>query len=522
MVKIFYQIAFVTASVLLSGCVTQNFDKDKPVIEQNSSNNELAITRVKLGLGYLNMGNTGQAKFNLEKAKKFAPNLVEVHTAFAHYFETVDEPELAIKSFKKALSIRSNDANTLNNYGVFLCRQENYDEAEKQFLKAIAIPSYLLVSESYENLASCQLKAGAFDKAERYLAKAVTHSPNSGSALYQMVRLEYAMGNYKKARRYVQKFEKVTRRFKPESLSLALKVYQQLGNQKTSKNYGSMLVRMYPNSWEAKQYVLNGLDHIEADDLAERYQESKANDKKPKKRVVVLSPNGQSSVKAKSKETKPKTITKEVSAVVEPEAPVEVPVKEAPAVVASLPEPTVSDAAVSTTLSGTTGGATAAVTVATGITALNENNEETSTVLVDDNTKHLIVADVTEDEVTSDESTAEELIENDSVITEVKIDQETVQQDLGELIDVDSNSEVVLVNEVLEDEALGENNIEEPLAQRAFHVVVKGDNLYGISVKYNIQMKALNRWNEFDENSKIRIGDKVYITEPLLTEGSDE
>ncbi len=113
MVKFVYQIALVTISVMLSGCVTQNFDKDKPVIEQNSSNNELAITRVSLGLGYLKMGNTSQAKFNLEKAKKFSPNLVEVHTAFAHYFETVDEPELAIKSFNKALSIKADDANTV-------------------------------------------------------------------------------------------------------------------------------------------------------------------------------------------------------------------------------------------------------------------------------------------------------------------------------------------------------------------------------------------------------------------------
>ena len=298
MVKFVQKVVVLTTGILLSACVTQNFDKDTPVVEQNASNKELAMTRVSLGLGYLKMGNTTQAKFNLEKAKKFGPNLVAVYTAFAHYYETVDEPELTIKSYEKALSIQSDDANTLNNYGVFLCRQERYEAAEKQFLKAIAIPSYLLVSESYENLASCQLKADNFDKAEQYLSKSITHSPNRGSALFQMVRLEYAMGNYKKARRYTQKFEKVTRRFKPESLALALKVYEQLGNQKTARNYGTMLVNMYPESWEAKQYVLNGLDRIEADDLAEQYREiqNKNNGNKPKKRVIVLSPNKDSSI----------------------------------------------------------------------------------------------------------------------------------------------------------------------------------------------------------------------------------
>jgi len=293
MVKFVQKFVFISSSILLSACVTQNFDKDTPVIEQNSSNKELAMGRVTLGLGYLNMGNTTQTKFNLEKAKKFAPNLIEVYAAFAHYYETVDEPELAEQSFEKALSIKVNDANTLNNYGVFLCRQENYLKAEKQFLKAISIPSYLLVSESYENLASCQLKAGDFDKAERYLSKAITHSPNSGTAIFQMIQLEYAMGNYKKARRYTQKFEKVTRNFNPSSLAMALKVYQQLGNQKTARNYGSMLVSMHPESWEAKQYILNGLERIEADDLAEKYQEVRSKNKgeKSKKRVIVLSPN---------------------------------------------------------------------------------------------------------------------------------------------------------------------------------------------------------------------------------------
>ena len=35
-----------------------------------------------------------------------------------------------------------------------------------------------------------------------------------------------------------------------------------------------MLVKMFPNSFEAKQYILNELYHIDADKLAEDYQAS--------------------------------------------------------------------------------------------------------------------------------------------------------------------------------------------------------------------------------------------------------
>ena len=296
--KIFRVIFSVLLSImlisLLSACVTKNYENnsDKPVVENSSTNNEIAMTRISLGLGYLKMGNTIQAKLNLEKAKRFAPKLTQVHTAFAHYYDIVEEPELAIASYEKALSFDKKDADTLNNYGVFLCRQQRYVEAEKQILKAIDVPSYLLVSQSYENLALCQLKANNFDKAQFYFNKSIAHNPNNASALIQMVRLQYAIGEYQQAQTYIRKYEKATRRFNPNALSLAYKVYEKQHNRRMAKNYASMLVKMFPNSYEARQYILNGLQHVEADDLAEQYRLStvKFSVPKSKKRVIVLSP----------------------------------------------------------------------------------------------------------------------------------------------------------------------------------------------------------------------------------------
>jgi type IV pilus assembly protein PilF len=263
------------------------------VVESDSSNNEMAMTRISLGLGYLKMGNTTQAKLNLEKAKRFSPNLSQVYTAFAHYYDVVGESELATNAYEKALSIDPKNPDTLNNYGVFLCRHEKYEASEKYTLKAIEIPTYLMVSQSYENLALCQLKANEFVKAEQYFTKSIQHSPNRASALLQMVRLQYAFADYKTAQNYLSRYEKETRRFSPQALALAYKVFEKQGNRRIAKNYASMLVKMFPNSYQAKQYILNALAHIEADDLAKAYQAtSLALAVKPStKRVVVLSPN---------------------------------------------------------------------------------------------------------------------------------------------------------------------------------------------------------------------------------------
>ncbi len=282
------------SAMSLTACVTQNYGNDKstPLIENETSNNEIAMTRISLGLGYLKMGNTQQAKLNLEKAKGFAPNLVQVYTAFAHYYETVGEAELAIDAYEQALNLNSKDADTLNNYGVFLCRQEKYAAAEQQILKAIAVPSYILVAQSYENLALCQLKAKQFNKAQTYFEKAIAHSPNSASSLYQMMRLQYAKSDYKLAQRYLYRYEKSTRRFSAEALALAFKIFKKQGENAIAKNYGNMLVKMFPYSFEAKQYILNELYRLDADKLAEEFQDSLVSDKNTtnKKRVVVLSP----------------------------------------------------------------------------------------------------------------------------------------------------------------------------------------------------------------------------------------
>ncbi|WDE06247.1 type IV pilus biogenesis/stability protein PilW [Thalassomonas viridans] len=282
----------LTVLSLLPGCVTREYAGDNtPVVQNDATNDDIALTRISLALGYLKMGNTTQAKANLEKARRFAPKLVQVYTAFAHYYETVGEQELAVEAYEQALSLDPDDADTLNNYGVFLCRQERLAEAEQEFLKAIAVPSYLQVAQSYENLALCHLKADNFNQAEQYIEKAIQHNPSRAAVILQMVELQYAKGDYRQAQAYLQQFEKAVRRFSAEALALAFKLYRKQGKNTVAKNYAVMLVKMFPTSWQAKQYLVNELAQIPADELALRYRQSEQGRASANKPVVVLSPD---------------------------------------------------------------------------------------------------------------------------------------------------------------------------------------------------------------------------------------
>ncbi|REL25829.1 type IV pilus biogenesis/stability protein PilW [Thalassotalea euphylliae] len=544
--KAFKLLALTTALVSLAGCVTQKYENSQtPVVQNESSNTEIAMTRISLGLGYLKMGNTTQAKLNLEKAKRFSPNLVQVYTAFAHYYETVGEDELTISSYEKALSLKPDDADTLNNYGVFLCRKDRLVEAEQQFLKAIAVPTYLLVSKSYENLALCQLKALDFEKAQVYLNKAVDHSPANASILYQMMRLQYAKGQYHQALAYAKRYEKATRRFTPESLSLSYKIYTSLGNQRIAKNYGTMLVKMFPESWHAQQYLLNELERIDADELAEQYTllsvnqisanqlsanqttvERKADNQLPAatlaKKVRVLKPNNKPpiAIKRSKASTRPSQTAQALSQTIlssparsfadrqSVESTADKPAKPKKTIVLTAPKsPENSTSKPVVKLSP----------ARPSPIATDANEPETSTSAV---TEKLAV----------DEASAQDL-ELSATAAVINDSNQIVEQGVASLASEDSS---ISENNLTSEETLAEmtaesSGISEPqapvyltLADLPQHKVAKGENLFTISKHYNIYLRTLRQWNKLDETALLKVGDTVYLADPASVQAEQE
>jgi type IV pilus assembly protein PilF len=560
MAKYFKLILLTTILIsLLSGCITQRFENNEPIVRNQANLDEMAATRVSLGLGYLKMGNMSQAKLNLEKAKQFSPALVQVHTAFAHYYETVGESKLAIESFEQALTIKVDSADTLNNYGVFLCRQDKVAAAEVQFLKAIAVPSYLLVSQSYENLASCYLQIDDFDKAAMYLNKAIFHSPNRTTPILQMVRLQYAMADFKESKRFLQNFERNTQRFTADYLALAYKVYWKLGQRRSAGNYANMLVKMYPQSWEAKQYLLNDLEFIEADELAKKFQLTQKEKNRRlspsnNKRVVKLSPR--------------KSINRAYTPSIKKVTPT---VKANNVVAASIPAIILGPEVIVSTVLTSASRPVAVITVPSIITAATKTVAVATTAI----TAPLVKTDITPYEIvvassdtltTNVELPTPTSIETDTLIpvaTEIAV----VAQPVSSSIEPNSTKPIPAKRDVPLPEALPEpieelltagtmtvdkkittekaNNVKvvttdiisniiknnpQVIVDKAqlaeveetLHLVMPGENLYNISVKYNIKLKTLRQWNNIAKKNKIRIGDELYVVDPQTVKNINE
>ncbi|QBY04982.1 type IV pilus biogenesis/stability protein PilW [Thalassotalea sp. HSM 43] len=446
----------------LGGCVTQNFADDTPVVEKDYSDNQLAKTRISLALGYLDMGNTAQAKYNLEKARQFSPDLVDVYTAFAHYYETVGEYEQTEESYLAALELAEDDANTLNNFGVFLCRRGRVEEAEVYFKQAIRVPTYIRVSETYENIALCYLKEPEFDKAEDALRRSILHSPNSASSLMQMAQLQYAKKDYEQAANFLSRFELATRRFTPQAIALSFKVQKNLGNDEIANNYATMLLNMFPESVESKQYLDNELSHISADDMAKDYKKYKllkSGAKVNKKPIVVVNKNKQQQLPSDGLRTeKPKvdfsnnklvddaTIAKQTGQSIDQNSLVANQASQAQ----------------------TTAPVTAAKPKANNNAQLAQNSGATAAVTKPQPVSKPVTQAATP-AVTPPTSAA------------------TVPAKPVKIRVADMASPV--------------------------HVVQKGDNLYQISIKYNITISTLRRWNNLT-NEEIQLGQVLRLTKP--------
>lgn len=272
-------LALALTTITLTGCVTENsYDSsNKPVLANKLNTSGAARTRIALALEYLNTGNNSQAKYNLERAREYAPNLPEVYYSLAYYYQQVGENILADQAFQNALAINPNDPNTLNNYGTFLCSINEYDRATDQFLKAIAIPTYIRVAQSYENLALCAIESNDFTSAEQYFLQAISHSPQRASALISAAALYYAKSDLYKASGLLKQYDN-TAQVSARAMLLDYLIKQRMGKIEDAEKIASTILRTYPNSAQAFALRDSNIKSSEFEVLREKYRQAQLNE----------------------------------------------------------------------------------------------------------------------------------------------------------------------------------------------------------------------------------------------------
>lgn len=241
---------FLLLATVLTGCVSTG--KQDPM-KTDKGRDEARDAYIQLGIGYLQMGNTEQAKVPLRQALDLDSSSADAHAALAVVYQAELEPKLAESEFRKALSSRPGDARILNNYAGFLFEQKRYQEAYDTYMKASEDGMYAERSRIFENLGLVSLRLNKQAQAKEFLEKAIRLNRNSPVALMELADLSYQAREYVPARGYYQEYLKVGPQT-ARSLLLGIRLANVFDDRDTAATFGLQLKRLYPASPEYQAY----------------------------------------------------------------------------------------------------------------------------------------------------------------------------------------------------------------------------------------------------------------------------
>ncbi len=232
---------------ILCGCITtttssQRFSRSNDAGEQNYT----------LGAQYFKNGSYDLARDRLQRAIAFEPKMVKAHTMLALTYAQVGNVRLASESFNRSVRLAPNDQDVRNAYAVFLCGQEEYDEARKQFDRAIEVRENDNPEIMMSNAGVCMANKPDLELAEQYFRQALARRPSYAEALIQLAALKHRIGDSLTARAFLQRYLATTAE-SAAVLDLAIQIETALGDDRAATDYINRLLRVFPESAEARR-----------------------------------------------------------------------------------------------------------------------------------------------------------------------------------------------------------------------------------------------------------------------------
>lgn len=244
-------MAFLLLGGLLGGCVTTGQQDPLKTTEGREAARD---AYVKLGIGYLQKGNTEQAKVPLKQALELDAANADAHAALALVFQSEMEPKLADEHYRKALSARR-DARILNNYGSFLFEQQRYQDAYDRFLQAAEDNLYPERSRVYENLGLTSLRLDQREQARQHFEKSLRLNRSQPRVLLELALLSFEDRQYVPARNYYERYLALRGPQDARSLLLGIRLARIFEDRDRASTYAMQLRRLYPGSAEYRQFL---------------------------------------------------------------------------------------------------------------------------------------------------------------------------------------------------------------------------------------------------------------------------
>ncbi len=247
---------------LLAGCTTtrsqsvaSNDTKDIVTASDESNPSRVARLRMELAAGYFGSGQMTTALDQVKLALIADPKLSEAYNLRGLIYANLGDDRLAEESFRRALQLNPRDNDAMQNLGYFYCQKKRYPEASVMFDQALAEPLNREPSRTLLTKGVCQAFAGQLAESEATLLRAYGLDASNPAIAVNLSEVLYRKGEYERARFYIRRVNTIPAVANAQTLWLAVRIEQRLGNRVGVQELGSELRRRFPDSREADSFA---------------------------------------------------------------------------------------------------------------------------------------------------------------------------------------------------------------------------------------------------------------------------
>lgn len=211
---------------------------------------DAAVANLNLGAAYLRQGRNDLAIEILQRALEQDSRNPDVHSTLAIAYDRQGYAELAAEHYQRATELAPQNAAAANSYGVFLCRNSRWEEAQPYFLRAANTVNYA-GEVALTNAGVCALEANVPQEAEQFLREALQRNPRFPDALSGMIDVSIRNQDFLRARGFMQRYIELAE----PNAALLLTCYRietALNDRIAADRCASQLHERFPNSSEER------------------------------------------------------------------------------------------------------------------------------------------------------------------------------------------------------------------------------------------------------------------------------
>ena len=258
-------LAAIVLLMVVAGCANRavpqgglpaaaNETKDRITASDEPEASKRARVRLDLASAYFSRGQMTVALDEVKLAIAADPNVAAAFNLRGLIYASLGDERLAEESFRRALQLDARDADSMQNYAWYLCQQKRFGEANQMFEQALAVPQYRDSLRTLLAQGVCLARDGQWTQAERALQRAYELDPSNPSTTVNLAEVLYRRGENERARFFIRRVNSAVDVSNAQTLWLAARIEQRLGNVQGVEELGNQLRNRFPQSREAAAF----------------------------------------------------------------------------------------------------------------------------------------------------------------------------------------------------------------------------------------------------------------------------